>query len=577
MGKISGYPAATTPLAGDELIVMVQGGETVQGPLSDLDQATGTVQSVVPGDGIFVNDEDPAHPEVSLDPSGLVTGGVFSSTDTSATTTVTNTAVETELAHLTLPAGQITSTTKLVIDAVGLMICNSANATYTWRLKINGTTVWTYARAATTSGNRLAWVMQWLIFCHSDQDQLVGGKATFGGGAGIADAADGVALVGTSPAATGYGHGTVDMSVASTITLTVQVSVAGASNNVSLFGLAGEIVLPPAIAAGDVTVPPPTGGDDTAMILTAINSAGQNRAVNFPTGSSTPYLVQGTLEVQNRRGLTINCHGRIIQATTPGTLNRAHWRFTRCHDLTLNDPHVVGANPFAGTTDPAYDALYESQHAFEIRGGTNYTINNPVASDIYGDFIYLTDSAGWVDGVHINNVAFARNGRQGISVIAARNVVIDGGTLAEIRRTFCDIEPNTISQGAANINIGNLTVTNVRLNFLSSKGADAMVDGVTMHDIHMLGTAWTSALTAEINPPTIRRRNFTIRDCTAVNQYGTARGDSLHIVRVDGLTVTGCTQPMQAGRGMALVGAVNCTAVDVHGNTVANGIELRTT
>lgn len=318
-------------------------------------------------------------------------------------------------------------------------------------------------------------------------------------------------------------------------------------------------------------MPMPTGGDDTEMITDFINACGPGDVVAFPPGET--YVVNGTIEVLLRNDITINVNDSTIQAVTPGTLNRAHWRLTRCNDIVINDPVVIGANPNAGTGDPAYVPSKESQHAFEIRGGSNITVNNPSGSDIYGDWIYLTDSGGWPDGITFNNVNFTRNGRQAIAIVAGRNVIVDGGTISEIRRSFVDCEPNTVGQGAENIDIGNLAVHNLRLSFLASKGADGMIDGLTMHDIDVTGGVG-GTLSTEVNPPSVRRANISIINCTAVNESGNPSRRTMRFVNVDGLTVTGCTQPMEAGREMALVKADFCTGVTVSGNTTANGGEL---
>jgi hypothetical protein len=309
------------------------------------------------------------------------------------------------------------------------------------------------------------------------------------------------------------------------------------------------------------------------MIANVINAVTPGGTVTFPVGAH--YFVEGTLEVLFRHGVTINVNSSTIQATTNGTLNRAHWRFTRCHDCILNDPVVIGANPAGGTGDSAYNPLYEGQHGIQINGGSNYTINNPTITDIYGDFVYLTDSGGWVDGVVVNNPQCARNGRQGFSIIAARNVHFTGGTLSDIRRSYCDFEPNTSAQGAENVLVDHMTVSNVRLSFLACHGAAGTIDGLTFDHITALGVA----LRADVFPPgTSRRSNFAITNCTSNLPFGTGGGTGSVSVftRVDGITVTNNVQPVQGGRSMAMVNVSNCTAYTVTGNSLPpDGIQLR--
>src|SRR5687767_12925467 len=66
--KFTELPAATTPLAGTEIIAIVQGGVSKQTTVDDLPAGGvgGTVDSVVGGQNIAVDSTDPANPIVSF-------------------------------------------------------------------------------------------------------------------------------------------------------------------------------------------------------------------------------------------------------------------------------------------------------------------------------------------------------------------------------------------------------------------------------------------------------------------------------------------------------------------------------
>jgi hypothetical protein len=73
-----------------------------------------------------------------------------------------------------------------------------------------------------------------------------------------------------------------------------------------------------------------------------------------------------------------------------------------------------------------------------------------------------------------------------------------------------------------------------------------------------------------------RRSNFVFADNVSDVGYGSDEGVCIAFYDVEGVRVTGNTQPLSAGRDMALVGYDNCAALIVTGNTYTNGTaELR--
>lgn len=154
-----------------------------------------------------------------------------------------DTTVETTLGTLVLEEGLVTSGCKLLLSVFGRLRQNDADCTFTYRLKINGTTVWTYDRAVTSeSVNFIAFAIDWAILCPTDQAQHIRSLAGFAGGGGVGDAVNGVAFAGSGPVA--FSNQTLDMSGENTFTFTVQMSVAGAATSTTLYGIAGELVTP---------------------------------------------------------------------------------------------------------------------------------------------------------------------------------------------------------------------------------------------------------------------------------------------------------------------------------------------
>jgi hypothetical protein len=84
--KFTELPAATTPLDGTEIIAIVQGGVSKKTTVDDLPAGGGgTVDSIVAGQNVSVDDTDPANPIVSV---SLAMGSITVSTSASSTITL---------------------------------------------------------------------------------------------------------------------------------------------------------------------------------------------------------------------------------------------------------------------------------------------------------------------------------------------------------------------------------------------------------------------------------------------------------------------------------------------------------
>ena len=93
------------------------------------------------------------------------------------------------------------------------------------------------------------------------------------------------------------------------------------------------------------------------------------------------------------------------------------------------------------------------------------------AYDVYGDFVYV----GWQSSdVTVQRSQFARNGRQGWTVNGA-NVLIQGNSITEVRRSTVDMEPALPTWATSNVVIRDNTVGPGRLLFFASLGAAASI------------------------------------------------------------------------------------------------------
>jgi hypothetical protein len=117
-------------------------------------------------------------------------------------------------------------------------------------------------------------------------------------------------------------------------------------------------------------------------------------------------------------------------------------------------------------------------------------LDNVRASDVYGDFVYISSSRRGQPSEHVAIVRshFNRNGRQGIAITSGRVVTIRGNDIAGVARSMFDLEPNTTLEAVRDVRIEQNT-TGAALNFwIASKGA-----GNQIGDVDVRGNIMRSA------------------------------------------------------------------------------------
>jgi hypothetical protein len=326
----------------------------------------------------------------------------------------------------------------------------------------------------------------------------------------------------------------------------------------------------PADAAATYVVPvtiDSTGASDvTAALNSFFASVPNGSVIQFKPGGR--YRVEGTLKLSERSGLTFEGGGATIVATTPGDRDRRHWAIVGGSRIVFRNLIVKGANPAAGTGDAAYNSTKEAQHGFDFQGVAGVELDRVTVTDVYGDFVYLgkkvVTGGAWTSGVRIHDSHFERNGRQGISVTGAQDVVIERNWIGQTRRATFDLEPNGEGWGMRRVSIINNQVGPGRLNFVSGHGGPSPVEDVTISGNKLTGKAMNMSFSA---PAGTRRARIRVIDNVSDTGYGNTGGAAIYFARIDGIEVRGNVQRLQAGRNMAGVEtSESCNAV-VQGNT----------
>jgi Right handed beta helix region len=338
-----------------------------------------------------------------------------------------------------------------------------------------------------------------------------------------------------------------------------------------LAAIAGQVGPAAAVdGRGASEVPDPTGKvDATADLQALIDGTPDGGVVRLAARSD--YRVEGTLVVEERHGLRIEGNGARIFATTVGDLHRGQIRIIGGSDLVVSDLEIHGAHPHAGLAERAYVPELEGQYGIRLDGATDVEIDRVRIRDVYGDFVYISRHEGdrrWSERVWIHDSNFARNGRQGIAVVAGRDVVIERNTFTDTRRATIDLEPNSPSWGADNVHIIDNEIGPGRLLFVAAGGRGPVNRVVVARNVlrgHLLNL-WV------IPPDGDHRQRFWVVDNTS--DTGAAR-PPLQFTRADGVIVSGNRQPMTKP-GEALVQAVDSCDVSVTGNDTKPGTRALT-
>ena len=313
------------------------------------------------------------------------------------------------------------------------------------------------------------------------------------------------------------------------------------------------------------SIPADCSRDVTAELLAWIRSVPNGSTLQFtPNGC---YRVDGTLLVRYRSNLTFEGNHATFRAFTSGSelgdrtrvRTRAMWQIADSRQMTVRNTVVIGANPYAGRGDRAYQARFEAQHAYLVQDTDGMLLDRVEAYDVYGDFVYVgTESTD----VTVQNSTFLRNGRQGWT-INGTDVLFQHNSIGETRRATIDMEPARGTWVARNITIKNNTIGKGRLYFYASVGASATIDNVNIIGNRLVGRA----MSMYVNPPQGTRSNYRIIGNVADTEISEQGGAAMGFRNIVNLEVRGNVQKVQGGRGISGVSLRNCTNVVVADNT----------
>jgi hypothetical protein len=281
------------------------------------------------------------------------------------------------------------------------------------------------------------------------------------------------------------------------------------------------------------------------------------------------YRVDGTIELSGRTGLTIDGSGSTFRTAVTGDGQRAHWRFWGGSDLALRNMVIHSVDGVSGTSATFVSSL-QWQHGIDLRGVTGFTAQNISISNVYGDCFYVGMAAdgSWSTSVRITGSSCRGAGRQGLAIVAGRNVTVDGSVFSGVSLNPFDIEPNGTTGGAADITMTHNTVGSGGSQQVLGIVGDGPVQNVTLDSTTVQGRSLTVAVAAAASS---RRSGITLTNNTSDTPAYADGGGAFEIEGTDNLVIEGNTVPV-SGPNRALAEVFGSCGTTFASNLYPGGV-----
>lgn len=341
-----------------------------------------------------------------------------------------------------------------------------------------------------------------------------------------------------------------------------------------------EAAVPPPVVTPPPTVPRPFAAP-TITNRVAVKAGANIQALvdAAPNGTQfdfdgSVFVVSTAIWLDGRKHLVFAGNGSTIRCTQTGNNVRSStfvvgWG-SSCGDIAIRDFRLEGANNRTGTD--IYDGGQESQMGMALYGGDRIEFTGNTVTKMNGDGVYaneLTSTHYWPTDVWVHDNRFDWIGRNALTANSGRRLTFERNACDHLAGSFVDIEPDTNDQGIADLLVSKNTIGTWGMSPLWTmhfvacasgwEGTGATVNGVTIDGNTCTGgppeapnNSNRPSLFTEIGRPSrMSRIAFT-------NNKGlrSGAGPALKFWDLDGLTVTGNTQPVNG----SLVSVTNCTA-----------------
>jgi hypothetical protein len=307
-------------------------------------------------------------------------------------------------------------------------------------------------------------------------------------------------------------------------------------------------------------IPPTPAPVGAVAVPASIDATGVNDASGplntwlrtVPNGSTIAFRAGGVyrmnqgLQVHARQNLTFAGQGAMLRSHGTDSWQSSLFIVTASSGIRISNFRLVGNSPTPGSLQFGR----EYAHAVYAFGSSNVDISNVVVDKVWGDAVAVED---WADGVFFHDSRVITAGRNGVSIMAGRNIAVERVAFERTGGSFLDIEPWQVSGGADRVVFADNTggtrgTTDPAWGIGMMFAADGVV-GSQVSNIQVLrNVLYGSSITAQVTNHT-RRRNIVVQDNVSRVSVssGPYNGPIMNFAHIDGLTVTGNVQPRPAG------------------------------
>jgi hypothetical protein len=327
-------------------------------------------------------------------------------------------------------------------------------------------------------------------------------------------------------------------------------------------------MFPAPVTTGTYTVPntiDATGATDVQSALdTFIGTVPNGSIVSFPIGAT--YRLNTALRISGRNNLVFEGHGATLQSRGGSGDADSTLTLVGCQHITIRNMTIAGNSSTPGIFIPGQESAYAirligsnsdrlSATPSYIEIGPNVTLKNSYGDNLSVDY--------WADQLWMYQSSNIYSGRNGVAILAAKNVLIENNTFEVNGGGILDLEAYQASGGATNLTFRNNTCGSHGYGFFDANGSD----GAVVTDITVTGNTVTGGTLGGRVDSLPRRQNVVFTNNTSTS---TAQSPAEYVGRdayvryfghIDGLTVTGNTQPLPAGASAFMNAYDNTNAV----------------
>lgn len=326
-----------------------------------------------------------------------------------------------------------------------------------------------------------------------------------------------------------------------------------------------------------VTVPSSidaTGSSDvTSALASFVEGVPDGSVIVFPANGT--YRVTQGIYLRGRSDLVFEGNGSTIRSSgSGGSTASSGFKLDNLNtDIAIRNFKIVGSNP---NTTTLFKKGTESQMGVAIYDGARIEIDNVDVRHVYGDGVFVAGRQASPyrssDQIWIHDSSFDYIGRHGLVFNAATNSIAERNTYNRIGMFVFDVESDYDYEVVDNVRFRNNRVGTYGLTpdytnwFFACSGNQGVA---VARNIYITGNSVTDG--APINSPNNtsakgglatyvgrgnRLSNFVFTGNTTTKA---GVGPVLYFDKVDGLTITGNTQPLTSGTLASITSSTGVT------------------